>query len=60
MIKNIFNVKVKGNKKNYQINDYDLGRRMFVQEVVCNCQKKKADKYVENKTYLQGYVCVFI
>lgn len=54
-IKNVLNVRGKGNNKNYQINNYDLGRGIFV----CICQKtRKANKYVETKTSLQAGVCV--
>lgn len=44
MVKNILNVKGTYNNKNYQIKDYDLGRRIFVQEIVYNCQKGKKTK----------------
>lgn len=60
MIKNILNVKWKGNKKNYQMNDYLRKEEYLCKRLSAIARRKKKkdpDKYVENKSCLQRSVC---
>ena len=65
LIKNILNVIGKGNKRNYQINNYDLGRRKLCNKLSAISRRKKKINTTDfmlrvSLAYRDVCVCVFI